>query len=249
MGVAMVGPARPKAFISYRHIEHEAHENSGQLNDAHRAWVETFVQDLARHNVEPIYDGHLRELFRPHTKADPLFVPFLAEVSTICSLVCHAFVPILTPSYIDRLGYGEYERRDGAAQSFVLEEWQLGMFYANAGVMQYIPIIRAGEPERMAALPLGVGPENAFDMRDPKDYQLQLRFIADRVHAAWDGGPTLITSSLGEWVSTYVNWCRERYPGCSEQHFDAWRIDLLRPRMFLTEVFEQGRSERQSPQT
>jgi len=36
--------------------------------------------------------------------------------------------------------------------------------------MQYIPIVRAGEPERMAALPLSVSPDNGFDMCDPADY-------------------------------------------------------------------------------
>ena len=33
----------------------------------------------------------------------------------------------------------------------------------------------------MAALPLGVSPDNGFDMRDPADYPRQVRF------AAWDG--------------------------------------------------------------
>jgi hypothetical protein len=235
----MAEPLKPRAFISYRHIEHESGEAQNALNAAHRKWVETFVQDLSRCDVDVIYDGHLREIFRPYTDLDPLMVPFLAEVSSICCIVCHAFIPILTPSYIDRLGYAGYERQSETKLSFVLEEWQFGMFYANAGVMQYIPIIRSGEPERMAALPLGVSPENAFDMRDPLHYDLQVRFIAERVHEAWDGGPALIKLGLRDWVMFYVSWCRENYPGCAEKRVDAWQIDLVRPRLFLDHIFQQ----------
>jgi hypothetical protein len=77
--------------------------------------------------------------------------------------------PKKTSSYIERLGYGNYEPQRETKLSFVQEEWQFAIFYANTGVMQYIPIVRAGEPERMAALPLGVSPDNGFDMRDPAE--------------------------------------------------------------------------------
>jgi hypothetical protein len=163
-------------------------------------------------------------------------VAFLAELSTIGCLICHAFIPVLTPSYIDRLGYAGYQRQGGAPQSFVFEEWQLGLFYCNHAVMQHIPVIRAGEPERMAALPLGVTPDNAFDMRDPTDYPQQIRFIADRIYHAWDGGAPLITVGLGEWMAIYIEWCRRNDPRCANTRVDAWNADLLRPRLFLDHV-------------
>ena len=125
-------------------------------------------------------------------------------------------------SYIERLGYGDYEPQREMKLSFVQEEWQFAIFYANAGVMQCIPIVRAGEPERMAALPLGVSPDNGFDMRDPADYPRQVRF------AAWDGDHALIK----------LGWYCENYPGCAEKWVDAWPIDLLRPRLFLDRVFQ-----------
>jgi len=98
--------------------------------------------------------------------------------------------------------------------------------------MQCIPIVRAGEPERMAALPLGVSPDNGFDMRDPADYPRQVRF------AAWDGDHALIKLGLKDWVMTCISWCRENYPGCAEKWVDAWPIDLLRARLFLDRVFQ-----------
>jgi len=100
--------------------------------------------------------------------------------------------------YIERLGYGDYEPQRETKLSFVQEEWQFAIFYANAGVMQCIPIVRAGEPERMAALPLGVSPDNGFDMR------------RSHAHQARPQGMTCIS------------WCRENYPGCAEKWVDAW---------------------------
>ena len=232
-------PTRPRVFISYRHAEYEVEANADALNAEHRAWVAGLARDLDRCGVETVFDGDLRELFVPYTDKDPLTVAFLAEVSTICCLVCHAFMPVLTPSYLDRLGFGGYRRRDHATHSFAFEEWQIGMFYANAGVMQYVPVIRAGEPERMAALPqLGVSPDNTFDMRDPADYALQVQFIAQRILAAWDGDDALIRLDLDRWVERYLTWCRTNDPRCASTRADEWAADLLRPRLFLQSVLK-----------
>lgn len=229
-------PSRPRAFISYRHAEYEEGADASALNLAHRQWIEQFASDLGRAGIDTVFDGDLRNLFAPHTAKDPYQIPFLAELSTISCLVCHAFLPVLTPSYLARIGYADYRRQDGAKQSFVFEEFQLGLFYYNAGVMQYIPIVRAGEPERMVALPIGVSPDTKFDMRDPEHYPLQVQFIAERILAAWDGGHPLITLSLGEWMDYYIDWCRKNDPRCAAQQVDEWAVDLLRPRLFLSQV-------------
>lgn len=235
----MAGPSRPRAFVSYRHIEYEEAAEVDALNVAHRQWVEKLACDLENLGVEVVFDGKLRELLRRHTRKDPYHVPFVAEVSTISSLVCHAFIPILTPSYVDRLGYAGYQPQPDAKWSFVQEEWQIGCFYCNAGAMQFVPIVRAGEPEKMAALPLGVGPENGFDMRDPQHYELQVRFIAQRILNGWDGDYPLIKVDLGEWVRLYLGWCRENYPGYAGQPVDEWQVDLMRPRLFLDAVLNK----------
>ena len=240
----MPGILKPRAFISYRHTEHEAGHAADTLNRQHRAWVERFVADLKANGVEAVYDGHIRDWFGPYTTKDPFQVAFLAELSTIGCLICHAFIPILTPSYIDRLGYRDFQRQSEAVQSFVHEEWQIGCFYCNHGVMQYIPIVRAGEPERMARLPLGVAPETAFDMRDPADYPVQVRFIADRIIQAWDGDPPLITVGLEDWMTVYIDWCRKNDPRCAGVKVDTWSADLLRPRLFLEQVLQRPASGR-----
>lgn len=237
---------RPRAFISYRHAEYDGESDSDALNRQHRAWIERFVHDLHLSGVEAIYDGHMRELFRPHTAKDPFHVAFLAELSVIGCLICHAFIPVLTPSYIDRLGYAGYQPQPGARHSFVFEEWQLGCFYCNHGVMLYMPVIRAGEPERIAMLPLGVSPDNTFDMRDPAQYTLQVRFIAERIYRAWDGEAPLVTLSLERWMNLYIEWCRQNDPRCRDKRIDDWSVDLLRPRMFLEHVLQPRGSENPS---
>ena len=232
---------RPRAFISYRHAEYEAVADADAMNRKHRAWVEQFVRDLGDCGVEAVYDGQMRELFRPYTTKDPFHVPFLAELSTIGCMICHVFIPVLTPSYIGRLGYADYQPQQGATQSFVFEEWQLGCYYCNHGVMQYIPVIRAGEPERMAMLPLGVSPDNTFDMRNPADYQPQVRFIAERIYQSFEGEPPLVTVSLAEWMAIYIDWCRRNDPRCSDARVDTWGVDLVRPRLFLEQLLQTGK--------
>lgn len=232
-------PSRPRAFISYRHIEYAEGADADALNLAHRQWIEKFALNLDRFGVEAVYDEHLRQLFAPYTRKDPYHVSFLAELSTISCLVCHAFLPILTPAYLDSVGYANYRRQDQARAGFAFEEFQMGLFYANGGAMQYIPIICAGEPERMATLPIGVAPDTAFDMRDPKDYPFQMSFIAQRIVNAWDGGHPLIALSLGEWMQYYVDWCRRNDPRCASQRVDEWTVDLLRPRLFLSQTLNR----------
>src|SRR5271165_2368592 len=65
----MDAPSRPRAFISYRHVEHETGAAQDALNATHRKWVETFAADLSEWQVEAVYDGHLREIFRPYTSS------------------------------------------------------------------------------------------------------------------------------------------------------------------------------------
>lgn len=229
-------PLRPRAFISYRHTEYEDQPGADALNATHRDWVRKFAGDLNRAGVETVHDNDLRTLFLRYSDRDPYLAPFMAEISTITCLICHAFIVILTPSYLDRIGYADYRNQQHARLSYAQEEWQFGVHFANAGVVQYVPVVRAGDPEKMMVLPLGVGPDTAFDMRDPTHYQHQVGFIAQRIIGAWDGDDPLLKVNPGEWMELYINWCRENYPGCAERRVDEWQMDLVRPRMFIDAV-------------
>jgi hypothetical protein len=229
-------PLRPRAFISYRHSEYEDVANADALNLAHRNWVAKFAHDLRSAGVDTIYDGDLRELFAFHSDADPDTAPFMAEISSISFLVSHAFIVILTPSYLDRIGYGDYRNQSHVRLSYAQEEWNFGMRFCNAGILHYVPIVRAGDPERMMPLPLGVGPDTTFDMRDPAHYPHQTGFIAERILHAWDGDYPLLKVDVGNWLQLYIQWCRDNYPGCRDEKVEDWKMDLLRPRLFIDAI-------------
>ena len=187
---------RPGAFLSYRHVEHEAGADIDAHSQQHRNWVQQFAQDLRSHGVDVFIDHDLRDIFAKRTSKSPWMIGFLGEVSSLCPLICHTFIPILTPSYIERLGYGGYASQTSTDWSFVLEEWRYGIQLVNYGVMQYIPVIRAGDRDRFAGLPIGVHPDNAFDMIQPTHYDEQVRIIAQVMINAWDGDDPLLRIDL-----------------------------------------------------
>lgn len=234
-----MAPLRPRAFISYRHTEHEAMGDVDSASARHRQWVMQFAADLRASGVDVVYDQDLRDVFATRSTKDPWMIEFLGEASSLCPLLCHAFIPILTPSYIERLGYGGYQNQSSSAWSFVQEEWQIAIGFVNGGVMQYIPVIRAGDRDRMAALPLGLGPDNAFDMTDPQHNRLQASFIAQRMLEAWDGDDPLLRATLPEFIDIYISWCREQDPKRAVTPVEEWRADIVYTRGFLDALMKK----------
>ena len=232
---------RPRAFLSYRHVEHEAGADIDAHSERHRAWVSRFAADLRANGVDVFIDQDLRDIFAARTTKDPWLIPFLGEMASICPFICHTFIPILTPSYIERLGYGGYERRDSTAWSFVLEEWHYGMQLVNMGAMNYCPVIRAGEPERYEALPLGVGPDTVFDMMDPAHYDWQVGIIAKMMLHIWDGDDPLIRCDLPAFVDLYLGWCREKGGSRATTPVEDWKADAVYTRMFFDAIMNRFR--------
>lgn len=230
---------RPRAFLSYRHVEHEAGPDIDAHSERHRAWVAQFAADLRSHGVDVFLDQDLRDIFAARTAKDPWRIEFLGEMASICPFICHTFIPILTPSYIERLGYGGYERQDSTAWSFVLEEWHYAMQLVNGGVLQYIPVIRAGDRDRFAALPIGVGPDNTFEMIQPDWYAEQVRIIAQLILNSWDGDDPLIRSDLPRFVDLYIGWCREK--GRGNGPVEDWRADAVYTRRFFDAILSRFR--------
>ena len=149
-------------------------------------------------------------------------------MSSICPIICHTFIPILTPSYIERLGYGGYAAQNATDWSFVLEEWQCGMQLVNGGAMNYLPVIRAGECERSEALLLGAGPDMAFDMTEPAHhYDEHVQIIAQMMLHVWDGDHPLIRCDLPEFVDLYIGWCRGTGGARATTPVEDWKVDAL----------------------
>ena len=232
---------RPRAFLSYRHVEHEAGADIDAHSERHRAWVAKFAADLRANGVDVFIDQDLRDIFAARTAKDPWLIAFLGEMASICPFICHTFIPILTPSYIERLGYGGYERRDTTDWSFVLEEWHYGMQLVNLGAMNYCPVIRAGDREKFVQLPLGVTPESAFDMTEPALYAEQVRIIAQMMLQAWDGDDPLIKCDLPEFVDLYTGWCREKGGSRAATPVEEWKADAVYTRMFFDAILSRFR--------
>lgn len=232
---------RPRAFLSYRHTEHEAGADIDAHSERHRAWVAKFAADLRSNGVDVFFDQDLRDIFAARTTKDPWLIAFLGEMASICPFICHTFIPILTPSYIERLGYGGYENKGATDWSFVLEEWHYGMQLVNGGAMNYVPVIRAGEFERYEALPLGVGPDTAFDMMDPTHYDWQVGIIARMMLHVWDGDDPLIRCDLPEFVDLYIGWCREKGGPRATLPVEEWKADAVYTRMFFDAIMSRFR--------
>jgi len=232
---------RPRAFLSYRHVEHEAGADIDARSAQHRAWVAQFAADLRANGVDVFIDQDLRDIFAVRSAKDPWLIAFLGEMASICPFICHTFIPILTPSYIERLGYGGYERQSETAWSFVMEEWHYGMQLVNGGAMNYIPVIRAGDREKFAQLPLGVGPDTAFDMTEPAWYAEQVRTISLLIRGRWDGDDPLIRASLPEFVDLYIGWCREKGRGKGGEPVEDWKADAVYTRLFFDQLLSRFR--------
>lgn len=231
---------RPRAFLSYRHVEHEAGPDIDAHSQRHRAWVAQFALDLRANGVDVFIDQDLRDLFAQRTTKNPWQIGFLGEMASICPFICHTFIPILTPSYIERLGYGGYQRQDTTDWSFVLEEWHYAMQLVNGGAMNYVPVIRAGDRDRFADLPLGVGPDTAFDMIAPDHYDFQVGAIAQMMLHVWDGDDPLICADLPEFVELYIGWCRERGGKRAIEPVEEWTPDALYTRQFFDAVLNRS---------
>ena len=58
---------RPRAFLSYRHLEHEAGSDIDAYSERHRAWVARFAADLRAHGGDVFLDRDLRDIFATRT--------------------------------------------------------------------------------------------------------------------------------------------------------------------------------------
>ena len=81
---------RPRAFLSYRHVEHEAGPDIDAHSQRHRAWVAQFAIDLRSEGVDVFIDQDLRDKIEKRKKRSkasqvaimvrsPAFIQWLRE--------------------------------------------------------------------------------------------------------------------------------------------------------------------------
>lgn len=172
----------PCVFISYRHSEASGTADADAFNDRHIAWVEQFARDLGTLGVEPVIDARLRHLFGGMFNSDPKTEPAIANLALASIAACHAFVPIITPGWVERIGYGTFEAQRTWQDGYVFDEWQQACAMAKAGQIEILPVFRAGGLENALNLPFVRRAGIVFAFEDDAPYEQNIELLADYLH-------------------------------------------------------------------
>jgi hypothetical protein len=214
---------RPRVFISYRHLESQTDPG---LNLAHREWVSNFARELESFGIRPIWDDHIRECLSRHSSIDPFELPLCAEVSRAFPAICHVFMPVVTPAYLERVGFVAGERTNSIPYGVVFEEWQGGLHAAELGLSIVLPIIRAGRPQQLPMTYFSSSFLNygLIDVRgDQKDNYSRAFDLIRKATSTIDvrrNPYSGIEPSI--WCDTYIEWARVEYPVRSRIPLDCW---------------------------
>jgi hypothetical protein len=228
---------RPRVFISYRHLESQTDPG---FNLAHREWVGNFARELESFGIRPIWDVHIRECLSKHSSIDPFELPLCAEVSRAFPAICHAFMPVVTPAYLERVGFVAGERTNSIPYGVVFEEWQGGLHAAELGLSIVLPVIRAGRPQQlpMTYFSSSILTYGLVDVRgDQKDNYSRAFDLIRKATSNIDvhrNPYSAIEPSI--WCDTYIEWARVKYSVRSRIPVDSWWFNTGYANEFLGAV-------------
>lgn len=190
----------PRVFISYRHSERSGTPDAAEYNRRHIRWVEQFARDLASLRVEPVLDARVRQIVAQLFDTDLTTEPAVANLTLASIPVCHAFLPIITPGWVERIGYANFESQQSWQDGYVLDEWQQAAATARAGRIEIVPIFRTGGLENALSLPLVRGAGIVFDFEEDANYEQNLVLLADFLHNGRAIERPAIDMKLGDWL-------------------------------------------------
>jgi hypothetical protein len=193
---------QPRAFISYRHQEFSAQEDRDAVrkNERHVQWVAKFARDLRGHGIDAVYDARVDRLVS--SLLEGRGAPGLVLMSIA---ICQTFIPILTPGFIERLGYQDYEPQSEMEDGWAFEEWQLAMAAVVEGKMDFVPVVRGANVSKLAELPIGVGDYPTFDFSDDAEYDVLVEMVADQLQLGWRTEQPQIDMKLREYLEMMIN--------------------------------------------
>jgi len=93
--------------------------------------------------------------------------------------ICHAFLPIFTPGYLDRIGYRAGRPKRSTEQGWVFDEFQESLLLGNQRRIETVAILRQGE---FVDLPPPFHEGNTLDLRTEDDYDRKLLGLALYLH-------------------------------------------------------------------
>lgn len=157
---------KPRVFISYRN------EDNPHIN-----WVRCFAEDLIQRDLTIVLDQFKQEQIDTHI--DTTFGPSEGlHLWITCMRGCHAFIPIFTPGYIDRIGSEQPRTRNEINEGkdqWIEYEFQLSLKLGHMRLIETIPILRSGS---FSILPPAFHKGNTLDLRSERDYHAKLDSLA-----------------------------------------------------------------------
>jgi hypothetical protein len=234
---------RIRAFLSYRHEEFAGDEAK---NAAHRAWVEQLSNDLTAFGFEIIWDGVIRTVLANNSAVDPLELPLCKEIARALTVICDAFIPIITPSYAERIGKGKGQR-NGMRHGVVFEEWQGAFWLVEKGLVKPIPILRRGGADEFGAELSGYvrSSTNYIDLRgdDPAFYKVGVLKLVARLNGLARRRNSLACTDVHKWCDAYVQWCRAKFPERFDVPIEVWPFNTGAANDFVGDANSRLRAE------
>jgi hypothetical protein len=200
----------PRVFISYRHGEHRGIPDAEARNRAHVVWVEQFARDLASLRVEPVLDARIRILAGNLFGSDPVTEPAIANLALASIHCCHAFLPVITPGWVERIGYANFEPQRTWADGYVFDEWQQAAASASAGRIQIIPLMRGGRLDQALNLPFVLNAGILFDFTDDARYEDNVVLLAQYLHNGRTVARPAVDKKLGDWLVEFLKAMLEK---------------------------------------
>ena len=206
----MASAQHPRVFLSYRHREHSAGPQAEALNKQHIAWVEQLARDLAAMRVEPVLDARIRQLAGQLFGTDPTTEPAIANIALASIHCCHAFLPVITPGWVERIGYAGFQQQRTWEEGYVLDEWQQAAASAEAGRIQIVPLMRGGRLEQSLDLPLVLDAGILVDFTDDDHYEDNVVLLAQYLHDRREVARPAVDMKLGDWIIEFLRRMHER---------------------------------------
>lgn len=163
-----ISTQRPRVFISYR-----------WESQAHMDWVSWLAQSFLARAVAVVLDQ-----FEPPLDSDPDVRSWSQREGAIARLVhrmatCHAFIPVFTPGYLERVGYQAGRPKKATEQGWVFDEFQQSLVLGSQRRIETIAILREGD---FNDLPSPFHEGNALDLRADDNYDRKLDGVALYLH-------------------------------------------------------------------
>jgi hypothetical protein len=226
-----------RVFLSYRHAEASTGEDAQCINSEHRMWVSNFARDLEARGIEVIWDHLMREHLRSRSTQGPEQLPFSAEISRICPVICNVFIPILTPRYLERVGFADGGHQSAFEHGAIFEEWQQSLWLSQQHCMKVLLVARAGEEKHFENLPAWFNAYGIYDLRpeNSANYAKCLNMIVSRILRTTSQYPAM-PMDLADWIDLYIDWCCANVADRTSTPIERWlwRMDL--PSQFLGDV-------------